>query len=309
MAIVVAGEALIDLAPRDGLLQPLAGGSPFNVAVGLGRLGVEVSYLGGLSDDGFGRLLEKRLTVDGVDLDLAVSTRAPTTLAIVHLDPDGHAGYAFYLAGTSAAVLEDADLPLLPPAAALHVSLGAVTLTSAPAGLALAMLLEREHGQRLVSLDPNVRPNVIEDLAAYATYLDAAIAAIDLVKASDEDLALLHPGDDAREVAARWAQSGPALVVVTLGRDGAVAVTADGSDIEVPGEPVEVVDTVGAGDAFTSALLAWLDAHGRLSRDAVADLPPGDLEPALAHAVRAAAITCTRVGADPPRASDLATTR
>ena len=216
--VLVAGEALIDLAPRDGLLEPLAGGSPYNVAVGLGRLGIPVGYLGTLSEDGFGRLLAARLQDAGVTLDLAPTTAAPTTLAVVHLDRAGQASYAFYLDGTSAVALDDTQLPDLPEGAAVHVSLGAVTLETAPSGLALRTLIERERGRRVISLDPNVRATMVADRDAYARRLDAVVAGVDLVKASDEDLDQLHPDDDPYEVASRWARSGPAVVVVT--RDG-----------------------------------------------------------------------------------------
>jgi fructokinase len=305
VSVIVAGEALIDLAPRDGLLLPLLGGSPYNVAIGLGRLGIATSYLGGLSSDGFGQRLAEQLTVDGVELHLAPVISGPTTLAVVHLDDDGRARYGFYLDGTSAAGLQEDDLPDLPPDAALHVSFGAITLDTDPAGTTLRSLLEAERGRRVLSLDPNVRPSVITDLQTYATRLDELVRGIDLVKVSDEDLATLRPERDPREVAERWATSGPALVVVTRGPEGAVALTSGGLHVVVPGRAVELVDTVGAGDAFTSGLLAWLDARQLLQRQALEQLSASDLESALEHAVRVAAITCTRAGADPPRADEL----
>ncbi len=306
--IVVAGEALIDLAPRDGLLLPLAGGSPYNVAVGLGRLGRATHYLGGLSRDAFGRLLAERLAADGVDLSLAPRFEAPSTLAVVHLDDEGRATYGFYLDGTAAAAIEQAHLPALPDRAALHVSLGAIGFAHEPTGAALAALLRREAGTRLTSLDPNVRPLACHQaggVAAYARMVDEVVAGLDLVKVSDEDLAQLHPEVDGwQAVARRWAGSGPALVVVTRGPDGAVAITADGREVSVPGERVEVVDTVGAGDAFTSGLLAWLDREGVSGRAELAGLDDDALRSALTSARRAAAITCTRAGSDPPRVDE-----
>jgi fructokinase len=304
--VAVVGEALIDLAPRNEALVPLPGGSPYNVAVGLGRLGTPVRYLGPRSTDAFGTLLTERLRDAGVDLDGSTRTGAPTTLAVVHLDEDRRATYGFYLAGTSAVALDPAALPDLGDATALHLSLGAVTFATDGAGPALAALLEREHGRRTLSLDPNVRPGVIDDLAGYARELEDRLAGCDLVKVSDEDLALLHPDADPRSVARDWVQRGPAAVVVTRGPDGAVGFTAEGDVVGVPGEDVEVVDTVGAGDAFTAGLLDELRRRDRLERDRLRDIGVGDLRAAMAAAVHVAAITCTRPGADPPTRRDLA---
>ncbi len=307
--IVVAGEALIDLAPRDGLLLPMAGGSPYNVAVGLGRLGCDTHYLGGLSTDAFGELMAERLAADGVDLSLAPRFEGPSTLAVVHLDDEGRATYGFYLDGTAAASIDDAHLPALPEEAALHVSLGAIGFAHEPTGRALAALLRREAGTRLTSLDPNIRPLVFEQaggVAAYTGLVDEVVAGLDLVKVSDEDLQQLHPELGAwHAVAERWAEAGPALVVVTRGPDGAVALTADGREVPVPGERIEVVDTVGAGDAFTSGLLGWLDREGVGDRAALAALDDDALRSALTYARRVAAITCTRAGSDPPRADEV----
>lgn len=303
-ALVVAGESLIDLAPRGGSLLPLPGGSPLNVAVGLARLGTTTAYLGRLSTDGFGRRLRTLLDAEGVDLRWCATTDDPTTLAVVHLDDDGGATYGFYLAGTSSGGLRRADLPALPAGAALHVSLGAVTLATAPAGHATASLLDRERGRRVVSLDPNVRSSVVDDPVEHAARLAEAVAACDLVKVSDEDLAVLHPSEDPLEIAARWRAGGPALVVVTRGADGAVALGPHGG-VEVPGEPVAVADTVGAGDAFTAGLLGWLADRGLLERRRLDGLDARQTTLALRHAARVAAVTCERVGADPPRADEL----
>lgn len=302
--VVVAGEALVDLVPRGDGLWPSAAGSPVNVAVGLGRLGVATAFCGTVSTDGFGDLLATRLNDADVGLELLRPVDAPTTLAVVHLDAEGRASYGFYLDGTSATAPTAATLPVLPDGAALHVSFGAVGPTQEPAGGALVHLLEREAGRRVVSLDPNVRPSAIGELAATVARLDAAIAASDVLKVSDEDVGLLHPGEDVESVAARWAEAGPALVVVTRGPDGAVAFGPFGR-LEVPGQRVEVVDTVGAGDAFTSGLLAWLATSGLLDRGALRGAGQAELTAALEHAVQIAAITCTRPGADPPTAAEL----
>lgn len=307
MDIVVAGEALIDLvADRDGRLRPLPGGSPFNVAVGLGRLDVPTGLLGPLSDDAFGTLLHDRLAAASVRTLPRVRTQRPTTLAMVHLDDEGQASYAFYLAGTSATGMDAEDLaaagadePTL-TTSALHVSLGAVTLTSSGTGALLAGLLRDGSQRPLVSLDPNVRTAVIADLAAERTAIAAAVAAVDVVKVSDADLLALHPDRDPLVVAGEWARSGPALVVVTRGAEGATALRSDGGTLTVAGLPVDVVDTVGAGDAFTSGLLAALHEQGLLDRDALHRTDVTGLRDVLSFAARVAAITCGRQGADPP---------
>ncbi|HSK24702.1 MAG TPA: carbohydrate kinase [Egicoccus sp.] len=307
--IVVIGEALVDLAPiaddPTGALRPLLGGSPYNVAVGLGRLGTETAYLGSLSLDAFGERLAHRLGDEGVSVHLVARTDAPTTLAVVHLDDAGRASYGFYLDGTSAAELTPDHLEGWETADAAHVSLGAITLDTEPAGGVLVALIEQERGDTLLSLDPNVRPTVIDDLRRYGTRLDQIVRLTDLVKVSDEDLQILYPGRAHGDIARRWAAAGPAAVVVTRGPEGAEVHLADGRAVVVEGETVEVADTVGAGDAFTSGLLHALARADALSRERVRALDEVAWRDALTTAVHVAAITCTRPGADPPRATDL----
>ncbi len=312
MTIVLAGEALIDLAPRGELLLPLPGGSPYNVAVGLGRLGTSCDYLGRISTDGFGRQLRGRLEQQGAGTAYVVTTDEPTTLAVVHLDAEARASYSFYLSGTSTTGLTAADIDALPPlpdGAAVHVSFGAISLDD-PAGAVLAGLLTGGPGGGVRTLDPNVRANVIADLPAYAGRMDRLVAGCDLIKVSDEDLLILHPDIDPLATAARWAASGPAWVIVTRGPDGAVGIGAAGQRCSVAGIDVEVVDTVGAGDAFTSGLLSALDRGGHLDAPAaLAGMDDDAVADALAHAVRVAAITCTRAGSDPPTAAEVASAR
>lgn len=303
--IVVAGEALVDLVPHDGRLAPLPGGSPFNVAIALARLGAPTGFLGRCSTDAFGRLLVRRLDAAGVDLGLVATTDEPTTLAVVQLDDDGQASYGFYVEATSAAGLST-DEVRLGDGDPLHVSFGAVTLHTEPAGGALRSLIHREARRRVVCLDPNVRPAVIGDPHAYVRELEGLLASCALVRVSEEDLAVLAPGRSASDVVQAWARAGPELVVLTRGGQGALAVTASGTVREVPAPDVEVVDTVGAGDAFTAGLLAQLDAAGRLGvRTALATVTDAELDDALTAATRVAALACTRQGADPPRRHEL----
>jgi fructokinase len=304
--IVVCGEALIDLVPVPGGWSYLArpGGSPANVAVGLGRLGVEVSLLARLSSDAFGRLLRSHLSGSHVDLTAAVPTSEPSTLAVVTLDHSGNANYAFYLAGTANGGWQLPDLPpSLPDGAALHVS-GALALAVPTMGDTLEALLRRERGRRVLAFDPNVRPLLGQDEARLRARLDDWLSLADIVKVSSDDLSWIAPEEPVAEVAARWRGMGPALVVVTMGREGVHALGPAGP-VDLPAASIEVVDTVGAGDAFMSGLLAALEDGGHLDRDRLARLDPGTLTAVLGFAQLVAARTCQRDGADPPWRSQL----
>lgn len=303
--IVVAGEALIDLARDGDRSVALPGGSPFNVAIGLARLGRKVAYLGALSEDAYGDLLARQLHAEHVDLAFTAVIDAPSTLAVIELDEDGHASYRFELDGTSAVMLDIGHVPTLPAAAPLHVSFGAVTAQTRPGGVALARLLQRERGRRMRSLDPNVRPTSIRNRRAYAAQITELAIETELVKTSDEDLAWLFPTRDPVEVAREWVGRGAGLVVVTRGAQGATALRPGHAPVAVPARDVAVTDTVGAGDAFTAGLLACLDAHDRRSAQDLAAMSDDALHDALYVASDVAALACTRPGADPPRLDEL----
>ncbi len=307
--IVVCGEALIDLVPLgvDGGYSARPGGSPANVAVGLGRLGVPVQLLSRLAADPLGRRLAAHVRAAHVDTSLSAVSAAPTTLAVVTLDDDGKAEYAFYVDGAADGGWRVEDLPAaLPDGAPLHVS-GSLALAVPSMGDAVQALLVRERGRRVLALDPNVRPRLARDEQALRARLDAWLPLVDLVKVSSDDLAWLAPGVPVEEVAADWRSRGPALVVVTRGEDGVHARTAGGAT-DLPGPDVDVVDTVGAGDAFMAGLLCALLADGDLAPVALPALDPQALRAALAFAQRVAALTCTRVGADPPWRAELVQT-
>jgi fructokinase len=307
--IGVVGEALIDLVPAscDGEpgLVPRAGGSPFNVAVGAARLGAPTAFLGRVSTDAFGELLTSRLLDEGVSTEHVVATDEPTTLAVVSLDEDGVASYGFYLEGTSAFGLTAGHVALPDDVTIVHASCGAVLLDTSPAGDALRAALASDGA--LTSFDPNVRPQFVRDLDAYRAVVTRTVASCDLVKVSDEDLEVLHPDADPLEVARAWAGSGPPLVIVTRGPDGATAVHADRTEtVEVAGrDGLTVADTVGAGDSFSGALLTWLHGRGIADATALRALSGDDLAEALTFARDVAAVTVTRVGADPPRRNEL----
>ncbi|TCO72994.1 carbohydrate kinase family protein [Rhodovulum euryhalinum] len=306
--ILCAGEALIDMLPRhtaegEAAFAPHAGGAVFNTAIALGRLGVPTGFFTGLSTDLFGQVLERALTASGVDARLAARSARPTTLAFVTL-ADGHASYAFYDENTAGRMLGPADLPALPDTVEA-LFLGGISLAVEPCGATYEALMLREAGARVTMLDPNVRPGFVADEATYRARLARLIAAADIVKLSDEDLHwLLGPGDTAalaRDVLDR----GPALVVLTRGAQGARAITRT-AEAAVPARPATVVDTVGAGDTFNAGLLAALRAGGHLSRAGLGCLSHAALVGALDLAARAAAITVSRAGANPPWKEELA---
>ena len=301
--MIIVGEALVDLVPEsDGRLDPRPGGSARNAAIAAARLGAAVSYVGGLSSDGFGRRMRAELVAEGVDVSCSPVLSAPTPLAVVDLDDDGHADYHFHLADTAALALSSDDLACLRGDEPLHVSLGAITLATPRVGDALVALLASHAA--LTSLDPNVRPAFVTDPAADAERLDAAVSLVDVVRCSDEDLAVLRPGTDVAEVAAGWRRSGASAVVVTRGDGGADAWTAAGH-VHVDAPAVEVVDTVGAGDTFGAALLTALVEAGATDRAGLELLDADGWTAALDFAAGAAAVTVGRRGADPPRRDEV----
>ena len=307
--ILVAGEALIDMTParcgeRIGYL-PHPGGSPYNVAVGIGRLDVPVAFLGRLSTDAFGRLLRDHLEASQVSLRYLIAAEEATTLAFVHMG-EGEPAYSFYSQRTADRMLLPEHLPAIPAGAAMHF--GSISLVLEPGASTLEGLMRRESRRRLLTLDPNVRPSLIADRDAYLRRLEGWVSLADLVKVSRADLAWLYPHEPAEAVASRWLRLGPALVLVTLGKDGSLAVgTTARARAATP--RVAVVDTVGAGDAFTSAALAYLHRRDALDRSGLEAFGAARLEALLAYANGIAAQTCTRPGADPPRAEEVGLAR
>ena len=302
--IVVCGEALVDLVPEgEGRRRGRPGGGPFNTARALARLGVPTQFLGRLSTDAFGQQLRELLMADGADLGMTSFGPEPTTLAIAEVDPDGHAAYRFVVDGTAAPNLTAQMLPasFSPVVNALHV--GTLGLILEPIATTIAGLIDREHTERLVMVDPNIRATQLKGAAGYRGRLDLIIAQSAIVKASDADVTWLCPGLDLRTAARALLARGPRLVVVTLGADGAFGITTD-NEVQVPAPVVEVVDTIGAGDAFGAALLAWLHDHGALLRNLA--LTTDELRSALEFACLVASITCTRAGSEPPRREELA---
>jgi fructokinase len=301
--IVVCGEALIDLVDSpDGRQRGTPGGGPFTTARALARLGIPTQFLGRLSTDAFGQQLRDLLAADGADLSLTSIGPEPTTLAIADVDPDGHAAYRFIIDGTSAPNLTRPMLPASLPSGVRALHVGTLGLVFEPMATTIAGLIEREHENLLVMVDPNIRAAALKGAAGYRARLDGIIAESTIVKASDDDMAWLYPDVELESAARAVLGRGPRLVVVTLGADGAFGVCA-GTEVHVPAPVVDVVDTIGAGDAFGAGLLAWLYDHDRLTKDL--HLEREELRAALEFACLVASITCTRAGADPPRRADL----
>ena len=302
--IVVCGEALIDITRlADGSERKTPGGGPFNTARALARLGVPTSFLGRLSTDQDGRQLADLLSLDGVGLSLVSVGPEPTTVAHAIIDDHGSAAYRFVTDGTSAPNLTPAMLPaaLGPDVAAVYV--GTLGLVLEPISSTIVELLQREGGRRLVMVDPNIRQDAIRDPDAAHARLNSAMARSTIVKASEDDVAWLYRDVDLETAAGRMLAAGARLVVITLGRRGALGITA-GARVQVRAPAVEVVDTIGAGDTFGAALLAWLTEHDALQPDL--DIGARDLESALSFACQAASVTCTRAGADPPPRAEVA---
>ncbi|HTN24466.1 MAG TPA: PfkB family carbohydrate kinase [Solirubrobacteraceae bacterium] len=296
--ILVAGEALYDLvADAAGAVSGHPGGGPFNTARAIGRLRRPVAYLGRLSNDRLGATHEELLAADGVDLRCVTRTSDPTTLALASLDAGGAASWSFYATGTAAAGLTAAEaLAALPPhVTALHV--GTLGLVLEPLATAIEALVARLAGETMVVVDPNVRTDVIDDPETYRARLERELAHSDLVKVSEEDLAWLDPGRSRAAAARALLERGPRAVLLTRGADGATAITRD-ADTPIAPVPTEVVDTIGAGDAFGGGFLAWWTSQG-LRRE---DLARHELVVAgarFAAAVAARTVACA--GASPPQ--------
>ena len=297
--ILCCGEALVDLLPGpDGRPQAHPGGGVFNTALALGRLGIRTGFFWPLSRDAHGQLLGTCLTAAGVDISACPRVDRPTTRAILHLT-DGQARYSFEDEGSAGRMLGIADLPASVPGALVF---GGISLVAEPCGSAMEALFTRHAASCATMIDPNIRPAFVTDATACRARLGRMLPAAGIVKLSVEDLAWLAP-DPAAHVQGLLA-AGVRLVCVT---DGARGVTAHlpGHRLHEPARPVQVADTVGAGDAFNAGLLAALHGAGVLSRAGLARLTPGQVQAALRHGVAAAAITVSRPGADPPWAHEM----
>jgi fructokinase len=295
--ILCAGEALIDMLPRDGAFAPHAGGSVFNTAIALGRLGAPVQFFSGLSSDLFGDILRAELAASKVDSTPAHIADRPTTLAFVTLT-DGHASYAFYDENTAGRMLTADNLP---DTAADAVFFGGISLVVEPCAAAYAALMAQVAPTAVTMIDPNIRPSFITDEAAYRARLTQMFARADIIKTSDEDLEWITGGTDASVL---FDGTDVQVILLTRGAEGVTVLTRDAA-ADVPAQKAQVVDTVGAGDTFSAGFLADLETAGLLTKSALSGASMDDLTRAAAFGARVAAITVARAGANPPWASEL----
>lgn len=306
--ILCQGESLIDFIPTEAsdgsrAYRPANGGSIHNVALALGRLGVPVGFVGGISTDFFGEGLARGLVADGVSLSHAARLDRPTTLAFVRFE-GSEAQYAFYDAEAADRHWRLVDMPPIgPEVKALHF--GCISLLRQPAANDFATLMEREAGRRVIGFDANIRPDLVREEREYRERLDLFFRRAHLIKVSDADLDWIAPGEDPARLATTWLAAEARMVLLTRGGHGAT-LFARASSHSRPALPITVADTVGAGDAFMAGLLAALHDRGRLDLAGLDQLSEGTLVEVLDFALAVAAVTCSRVGADPPRRSDLA---
>ena len=305
---MVCGEALMDVfalgdTPSGVALDARIGGSPFNAAVGLARLAQPVAFFAAISSGFLGERLIRALAAEGVDTSAVQRPDAPTTLGLVGLDARGVPSYSFYGSGAADRELR-ADALGAVPAGIRAILLGSYATVVEPIASTLRLLVEERRASTLIAYDPNIRLNVEPDLERWREMVRWMQSRCHLLKISEEDLGLLWPGLAPEQFAAETLARGVRLVVVTRGAEGALGWTA-GAHASVPTPPVQVIDTVGAGDTFQAALLTWLAEQGALAADALGALSGAALQQALGFAARAAAITCSRRGADMPRRAEL----
>ncbi len=297
--------------PRQTLLA-LPGGGPANIAVGLARLQIPCAFAGRFSRGGFGPWLRQNLADNGVDLSFSVETDAAATVALVTLDAAGRASYTFYGPTTADWQWLDSELPDLsgpdgdrPVVDAVHS--GSLALALEPGATAITTWLTnvRQQGQVLISFDPNVRTGLVDDRDAYRKRITSVVRSSHIVKASSEDVEAIYPDMPRRAVVREWLSLGVPLVIITEGSEGATAYHHGGVTTHCHPPPIDLADTIGAGDSFTSALLAYFSDHGLLSPAGIAELTEAQLRSSVAQATAASALTCSRTGADPPSRLEL----
>ena len=307
--ILCCGEALIDMVAAPSLdgpdgFVPHSGGAVFNTAIALGRLGARAGMLTGLSHDMFGDQLADALKASDVDTTHIIRSNRPSALAFVKLE-DGQASYSFFDENSAGRMIRAEDMPEL-PSDITALFFGGISLASDPSASAYAALLDRQGGPRAVMIDPNIRPLFITDADGYRRRMAAMISQADIVKVSDEDLNWLNPAPLTQtEKISAMLDTGPSVVIVTQGAEGAIATLADGTSIAVPAAKTNVVDTIGAGDTFNAGFLAKLSELDLLTPEALGTLDLDALRDAMTYGARVAAITVSRAGANPPWANEL----
>jgi fructokinase len=308
--ILCCGEALIDMIPapsggEDGFI-PRPGGSPYNTAVAIGRLGTPVRFLGRLSTDFFGEMLVRRLSKNAVGTDWIIRSGENSTLAFVKLEPGKEPAYVFYTKGSADSSLRPGDLPprLIPEIRC--ILFGSIAMTMEPIATAIETLIFRENTPRgpVISLDPNIRPFMIRDRDAYVKRFEGWVGASTIAKISKADFDFIYPGLGLEKSLEKILTLGPRMALTTLGPEGARALLLKDNgtilDVSAPVVDLPVADTIGAGDTFHGAFLSWLEGAGKMSREGLLSLTEKELYEALFFANKAASLVCSRHGADPP---------
>ena len=307
--IAVCGEALIDFAPIEisdnRAYLPIPGGSPYNVAIGLGRLGCPVDFIGKLSTDEFGKNLRKNLLANGGNDRFTISGAEPSTLAFIHIEKGEEPHFSFFSNNSADRNFTISDLPKSLNSEIQAVHFGSFSLAHEPIASTLEKLIEREHNQRIISIDPNIRPSFVTDKYEYIKRLEKLITLATIVKVSVADIEWMYPDSNPKKIIYQWIKSGPSLAILTSGEKGSYAETPSGIKINSPAKPVNIVDTVGAGDSFMSALLWWLLEKKFLNLQSIKTLKEKDIENLLIYSSTAASITCGRSGANPPFANEI----
>ena len=304
--ILCCGEALIDMLPRtstegEACYAPYAGGAVFNTAIALGRLGAKIGFYSGIAQDMMGEVLTETLVNSKVDTSTVVYSDRPSTVAFIKL-VDGQATYAFYDENTAGRMLSKDDLPT--EVAADTLFFGGISLPVDPCGATYEALCHREAANKVIMIDPNIRPGFIRDEATYRARIEGMLAVADIIKVSDEDLTWLFGEDDMMDHAKKLISNGAKLVCITEGAKGSYGITAE-NVVFVEAQKATVVDTVGAGDTFNAGVLASLQSAGKLTKAAVAELDEETIRTALSLGNRAAAVTVSRAGANPPWSNEL----
>jgi fructokinase len=306
--ITVIGEAIIDLVPGDqpGTFHAVPGGSPYNVAIGLARLGHDVALMARLADTAFGRILRDHARAEGIDLHAAPRAAEPSTLAVVSLDASARASYDFYLDGTADWHWTAEETGRAPEGTAV-LHFGSIASWTPPGDARIHDLAHRLRGRGdvLISYDPNVRPGLLMDHRHGQRVVERALGLAHLAKASTDDVAWLYPDRPPEEVARHWLELGATVVVITSSADGAYAYSVRGWSVRRPALDVAVVDTVGAGDSFTAGLLGSLIRRGQYRPADLAHCPADRMSGALDDAILVASVNCERRGNDPPTAADV----
>ncbi|HWZ17494.1 MAG TPA: carbohydrate kinase [Ktedonobacteraceae bacterium] len=315
--VTCMGESLIDFVPliatnsgdgQSGVagtdFRMHSGGSILNVAVGLARLGHHVAFAGKIAEDFFGHHLLLTLKTEGVDTRFVSTAKAQTALAFVAME-EGEPVYSFYGDGTADTLLTVDDIPesLYQESSILHV--GSISLLRGTTPTTVLETFKRLKGNTLLSLDPNIRAGMIHDEPAYRALLQRLIALTDILKLSNVDLAWLLPGVSMEESLLHLCGLGPALVIITQGEKGVLARSGSSETIQSAAFPITVIDTVGAGDTFCAGIIARLADDAILSRERVLALTAQELRAVINFASAAAALNCTREGANPPRRSEV----